>query len=129
MANKGTRKKLLVDGVDYISSTKTHFNQTLRRGGRVVLTLYLAGNRKSFFRVHFIENEDPNLIAGEFAGCVSDIKSRFGENLNRPGAISAIIKKAIADGWKPELDGKPTEIRQGLRSVKQIDFPPDAGNT
>lgn len=128
MANKGTKKRLVVDTATYISSTKTHFSSHGARSGAVVLTLYLEGNRRTFFRLHFLENETPNLLAGDFSGCVTDLKTGFGENLNRPGAIVAIIKKALSEGWAPNLAGKPTEIRDGMSWIKTIAFPKEVGN-
>lgn len=127
-SNRGNRKRLVVSGLSYLSSTKTHFKSIQDRPGNVTLTLYLEGYTQSFFRLYFREVENPNLIAGDFAGYVSEIKSDFVVNLNRPGAIVAIIKKALQEGWNPSSMTKPIEVIDGMNWIKSIKFPEDKGN-
>ena len=108
---KTKNRSLWIDGCKYLWNRKhVHKNEYVRSPCSEILTVYLADQKTGPLRIAFDQDEaDTHWVIGyPNQGVIWNQTHSF--NLNEPGVVTALIRKAITLGWVPTQSKLPYDL-------------------
>ena len=108
-------RRLILDGQTYL--WRRSHSHPLKSVASCVETLvvYLEGHKKAPLRLVFHDIDELGWTVGRDAKGVLVPPRAAGEggeptNLNRPAVVEKLVRRALASGWRPAREVRPTEI-------------------